>query len=226
MTTNTTTMTMTTETETEPLADAIAIQAPPEPLRRFSWDIQSMVELADDPREILMIGRDLMGRLVAQDDWLPEAFARFDDAPFRQYQLYADQMTRFCVIATVLAPGAALPLCEQTVWELAGVLRGEVVRQRFALPDGTAPVARATEKRLGAGAVDAFIAKDGDGLAIANGSATAPALLIEVHGAEIGGQPRRTVAPDGTAGTFAAAYANPPQLPAWDILTIQARIVD
>ena len=215
---------MTTETGIEPLPDTIA--APPEPLRRFSWDIQSMVELADDPREILMIGRDLMGRLVAQDDWLPEIFARLDGAPFRQYQLYADQMTRFTVIATVLAPGAALPVSEQKVWELAGVLRGEIVRQRLALPDGAPPVARAAEKRLGAGAVDAFSPKDGDGLAIANGSATAPAILIEVHGAEIGGEARRTVGPDGGVGSFTTVYANPPEVPAWDILTIQARITD
>ncbi|WP_296580318.1 hypothetical protein [Xanthobacter sp.] len=215
---------MTTETGTEPLPDTIA--APPEPLRRFSWDIQSMVELADDPREILMIGRDLMGRLVAQDDWLPEVFARLDDQPFRQYQLYADQMTRFTIIATVLAPGAALPVCEQTVWELAGVLRGEIVRQRLALPEGAPPVARAAEKRLGAGAVDAFAPKDGDGLAIANGSATAPAILIEVHGAEIGGEARRWVGSDGGIGSFTTVYANPPEAPAWDILTIQARITD
>ncbi|WP_024279646.1 hypothetical protein [Xanthobacter sp. 126] len=200
--------------------------APPEPLRRFCWDIQSMVELADDPREILMIGRDLMGRLVAQDDWLPEVFARLDGAPFRQYQLYADQMTRFTVIATVLAPGAALPVSQQTVWKLAGVLRGEVVRQRLALPDGVPPVARSASRRLGAGAVDAFSPKDGDGLAIANGSSTAPVILIEVHGAEIGDQPRHTVAPDGTVGSFTTVYANPPEAPAWDILTIQARIVD
>ncbi|MEP9352350.1 hypothetical protein ABLE93_02000 [Xanthobacter sp. KR7-65] len=214
---------MTTETASAPPAET---PAAPEPLRRFSWDIQSMVELADDPREILMIGRDLMGRLVASDDWLPEVFARLDGAPFRQYQLYADQMTRFTVVATVLALGAALPLCEQAVWELAGVLRGAIVRQRFGLPEGAAPVARAVEKRFAAGAVDAFVAKDGDGLAIANGSSTDPAILIQVHGAEIGGQPRRTVAADGARGTFATTYANPPEAPAWDILTIQARIVD
>lgn len=200
--------------------------APPEPLRRFCWDIQSMVELADDPREILMIGRDLMARLVAQDDWLPDAFARLDGAPFRQYQLYADQMTRFTVIATVLGPGAALPLCAQPVWELAGVLRGEVARQRFALPEGLPPTARAAAKQLMAGMVDAFVAKDGDGLAIANGSATAPAILIEVHGAEIGGIARHAIDPDGRSGVFTTAYANPPDMPAWDILTIQARIVD
>ncbi len=220
----TTTTIMTTETGAAPVPDVIA--PPPEPLRRFSWDIQSMVELADDPREILMIGRDLMGRLVAQDDWLPEVFARLDGAPFRQCQLYADQMTRFTVVVTVLAPDAALPLCEQTVWELTGVLRGEVVRQRFALPDGAPPVARAAWRRLGAGAVDAFSPKDGDGLAIANGSATAPAILIEVHGAEIGDAARRTVGTDGSVGSFTTVYANPPEAPAWDILTIQARITD
>ena len=38
--------------------------------------------------------------------------------------------------------------------------------------------------------------------------------------------PRRTVTPDGTVGSFTTVYANPAEAPAWDILTIQARIVD
>ena len=54
----------------------------PEPLKRFIWDIQSMVELAESEREILVIGRDLMARLVARDDWLPDAFALPADAQF------------------------------------------------------------------------------------------------------------------------------------------------
>lgn len=219
-------MTMTIEPSGEDLPDPAGGPVVPEPLRRFCWDIQSMVELADDPREILMIGRDLMGRLVAADDWMPEAFTGLGDGPFRQYQLYADQLVRFTVVASVLAPGARLPLCAEPAWELAGVLRGAITRQRFALPEGTPPVTRTDGRTLGAGAVDSFVPKGGDGLLVANASAEAPAILIQVHGAEIGGLARRAVAADGATSDFITAYANPPEMPAYDILSIQARIVD
>jgi hypothetical protein len=43
----------------------------PATLKRFIWDIQSLVELAESEREILIIGRDLMARLIENDDWLP-----------------------------------------------------------------------------------------------------------------------------------------------------------
>lgn len=197
----------------------------PEPLRRFAWDIQSMVELADGEREILFIGKDLMGRLVATDDWLPEVFAHSDGAPFRQYRLYADAMERFCIVATVLAGGASLPLCQEPVWEICGVLRGAVTRRRYALVDGSAPQEKAAGL-LEAGSVDTFSPKGGGGLAIVNGAPEDVAIIIQAYGAEIGTLERRTLAPDGAPGTFTTAYANPPEAPGYDILTIQADIAD
>jgi spore coat polysaccharide biosynthesis protein SpsF len=50
-------------------------QAVPPALKRFIWDIQSMVELEASEREVLLIGRDLMARLLASDDGLPAIFA-------------------------------------------------------------------------------------------------------------------------------------------------------
>ncbi|MFG1312467.1 cysteine dioxygenase family protein [Xanthobacter autotrophicus] len=198
----------------------------PPALKRFIWDIQSMVELADDPREILMIGADLMGRLVATDDWLPAVFATAGNVPFRQYQLYADGMERFTVVATVLSGGADLPLCQEPFWEISGVLRGAVHRQRFALPDSAAPVPRAPLKTLPAGNVETFSPKGGDGLKIANASEAEVAIAIQVYGGEIGGLARRAITAEGGASTFTSLYANPPEAPAYDILTIQTQIVD
>lgn len=201
-------------------------QPVPEALKRFIWDIQSMVELADSDREILMIGQDLMTRLLAAGDWLPGIFAQAEGAPWRQYQLYADGMERFCVVATVLAAGAHMPLCQEPVWEIFGVLRGGISRQRFALEVGAPPAPRAPARLLGAGAVETFSPKGGDGLSIINASGSEPAIAIHVYGGEIGGLPRKAVTPDGREEAFTTVYANPPTAPAYDILTIQTQIVD
>src|SRR6266540_1488709 len=95
-------------------------------LKRFIWDIQSVVELAESEREILVIGRDLMARLVAVDDWLPAAFAASGDAQCRHYLLYFDGQERFSVVAAVYHGGQAAPVCQNDVWEIFGVLRGLV----------------------------------------------------------------------------------------------------
>lgn len=195
----------------------------PAALKRFIWDIQSMVELAESEREILMIGQDLMARLVTADDWLPAVFAGAGDAPFRQFQLYADSLERFCVVSTVVRGGQSLPLFQEPAWEICGVLRGGLARQRFTLPDGAPPQARGAPRILKPGEVDTFSPRSAEGLQLSSPSG---AIAIQVHGCEIGTLARRTVAPGGTAGTFTSAYANPPEAPAYDILTIQTEIVD
>ncbi|QRG06199.1 hypothetical protein EZH22_25005 [Xanthobacter dioxanivorans] len=198
----------------------------PPALKRFIWDIQSMVELAEGEREILFIGRDLMARLVADPGWLPAVFATAADAPFRQFQLYADAMERFCVAATVLAPGARLPVCQEPVWEIFGVLSGEIERQRFRVaPEGPLQ-AKDAPVILKAGAVDTFAPKSADALGTANTSTTAAAIAIHAYGGEIASLARPAFTAEGAAGAFTTTYANPPDAPAYDILSIQTEIVD
>jgi hypothetical protein len=98
--------------------DAAMRDPAPAPLRRFIWDIQSMVELAESEREILVIGRDLMAQLVAGDDWLPLAFARPDDGGCRHYLLYGDGLDRFAVVSTVLQGAQAMLVRQDGVWEI------------------------------------------------------------------------------------------------------------
>jgi len=88
-----------------------------------------MVELTDSEREILLIGRDLMTRLVASEDWLPAAFATAETGKGLQYQLFSDVLERFTVVATVLFPGAGLLVEQSSHWEIAGGLSGSVSRQ-------------------------------------------------------------------------------------------------
>ena len=157
-----------------------------------------MVELDEGTREILFIGHDLMSRLVASDDWLPAAFA----GPGRR-QLYRDGMARFSAVCLVLAPGAATPIAEEPFWRLSGVLRGPVLRRRFAA-DGAAQAQ--DEKSLASGAVEA--AGAGGFTQWVNPDSERPAVLIQVFGGE------------------ATGYDNAEDAPPFDIWSIQTRIED
>ncbi|WP_018267831.1 hypothetical protein [Methylosinus sp. LW4] len=189
----------------------------PPALKRFIWDIQSMVELADSEREILLIGRDLMTRLVASDDCLPAVFAEALPGRGRQFQLYSDGEERFAVVASVLAGGAGLSLEQPGVWEIAGVLRGAVARR----PPGGTEETRTLEK----GAVEARLSKTGPSTALANALAEEVSIAIQVYGGPITGIVRRSIAPDGAIGE-AEPYANGEATPPYDIYTIQTEIKD
>jgi 3-mercaptopropionate dioxygenase len=216
----------------KPGSDAESVEAAvrdpvPPSLKRFIWDIQSIVELAESDREIFVIGRDLMARLVATDDWLPASFAAIDGASTcRQFHLYADATERFCVVSTVLSGGQTLPICREPVWEIMGVLRGAVGRQRFALSDGAPPVANGAAKLLKPGAVETFSPKSGEAVQICNGLDDRDSISIHVYGGEIGKAARCAVGPDGSISAFSHGYANAEDWPAYDILSIQTRIQD
>jgi 3-mercaptopropionate dioxygenase len=199
----------------------------PPSLKRFIWDIQSIVELAESDREIFVIGRDLMARLVASDDWLPANFAAIDAAsPCRHFHLYADAMERFCVVSMVLHGGQALPVSQEPVWEIMGVLRGAVGRQRFALPAGAPPVANGAAKLLKPGAVETFSPKSGEGVQLCNGLDDRDSISIHVYGGDIGKAVRRAVGPDGSISEFSHGYVNAVDWPPYDIHSIQTRIQD
>ncbi|BGE85347.1 3-mercaptopropionate dioxygenase [Methylosinus sp. 3S-1] len=182
---------------------------PPVPpaLKRFIWDIQSMVELAEGEREILLIGRDLMTRLVAEDDWLPEVFAAAPSGEARQYQLYSDGMERFAVIASVLPAGAALAIEQPGVWEIIGALRGTPTRC----------LAGAAPRELPRGTVDVFRSAGEAAVRLAGAEA---AIAIHVYGGEIG----RLVRRPGEGEPM--GYANGEDAPPYDIYTIQTEIRD
>jgi predicted metal-dependent enzyme (double-stranded beta helix superfamily) len=198
---------MTTTAPAEPTRPPV-----PPALKRFIWDIQSMVELGDGEREILLIGRDLMTRLLASDDWLPDAFAAAPPGEARQYQLYSDGMERFSVVASVIPAGAALAIAQPGAWEIIGALRGHLARS----------VADGAPRALPRGAVEAYrsateadVRLDGAEFAIA----------IHVYGGEIGRLLRRSVAANGETSE-PMAYANGEDAPPYDIYTIQTEIRD
>lgn len=214
--------TATPETEfTAPTGEPV-----PSALKRFIWDIQSMVELADSEREILVIGRDLMARLVAADDWLPPAFARPDPTRGQRFQLYADALERFSVTVTVLAGGQVLPISQEPVWEIAGVLRGSVALAHFRVEEGGRPERTGEAVTLPPGKVETLSSRNRGATQFGNSLGDAVSVIIHVHGGELSQLAHLTFAPDGTGSETVVAYANTADAPPYDISTIQTRIAD
>jgi predicted metal-dependent enzyme (double-stranded beta helix superfamily) len=202
----------------------LVTQTLPAALKRFIWDIQSMVELADSDREILMIGRDLMARLILADDWLPIAFSIADPAGEQQFQLYADAMERFSIVCTVLAGGQASAVADEPFWRISGVLRGALFRRRFEMDSQGRILPGGKEQRLEAGALSAT--PPGGAIQLANALLDRPSIAIQVFGGEIGKTPRTSRTPGGVVHFGPTGYANALDAPPFDIWTIQTRIED
>ncbi len=202
------------------------VAQPPVPprLKRFIWDVQSMAELAESEREILVIGRDLMARLVACDDWLPAIYALPDPARHQQFALYADGMERFSVVATILAEGQILPVVLDPTWEIMGVLRGAVSLARFTAAGDGGPVPRNDGAPMTQGMVATFPAAGRDALRLGNVPGNGTAIVVHVHGGEMTTLARRTFFPDGRKREGPVAYANAGHAPPYDIFSIQTRI--
>lgn len=201
-------------------ADAQTPGSVPPALKRFIWDIQSMVELADSEREILVIGRDLMARLVANDDWLPEAFSAQDPAGGAQYQLYRDGLERFSIISTVLPVGSGLLVDRPNLWEIVGVLRGSASRR---IHDHSAAHGVGEPRALRAMEVDASASGIASVVEVSNLLADRPSISVHVYGGDVTKLSARRIGADGDRRL---GYANGPSAPPYDILTIQTQIID
>jgi predicted metal-dependent enzyme (double-stranded beta helix superfamily) len=198
----------------------------PPALRRFIWDIQSMVELAESEREILLIGRDLMARLFTTDDWLPTVFAVPNPAGGQQFQIYHDVLDRFSVASTILSGGACMTISQPSVWEIAGVLRGAINRQQLdGSPTNSAQVG--ASRLLQANAVEAARSSaSGEVFELRNALDDRTSIIIHVYGGDIGQISRRSGASGGSVDAPPLGYANSDDDPPYDIFSIQHEVRD
>lgn len=176
------------------------------PLRRFVTDFAALLDSgpADEAR-ILEGGDALLRRLIARDDWLPEAFAA-SAPPYGQHLLHCDSAERFSVVSFVWGPGQSTPAHDHTVWGLIGVLRGEEVSQPFTITaDGLRPGEPATLRRGETHAVSPSI---GDIHKVSNALADRPSVSIHVYGANIGAVTRSTFNAAGEARPFVSGYSS------------------
>lgn len=184
-------------------------------LARLRSFIHDMTRLADrhgaDEQRMLDEGEKLLRALIAQDDWLPEEFARPSAEGYRQYLLHCDPMERFSVVSFVWLPGQRTPIHDHTVWGLVGVMRGEETCEEYSRQleaTGRHPVLR--------GQVDRVSPRIGDIHVVSNESREV-AVSIHVYGANIGAVRRHTFDPaTGSPRDFVSGYANATIPNLWD----------
>jgi predicted metal-dependent enzyme (double-stranded beta helix superfamily) len=173
-------------------------------LERFVADLTALLESDPVEARLLESGGALLGALVAQDDWLPAAFAA-PSPPYAQHLLYCDPAARFSIVSFVWSPGRATPIHNHTVWGLIGLLRGAEISQPYArTPAG---LAAGAPRHLRPGDVEAVSPRVGDIHKVTNGLADRESVSIHVYGADIGWVERSTFTLAGEARRFVSGYS-------------------
>jgi len=184
--------------------------APPVGPARLAWFVRRFGGLlARDPDEAAIVaeGGQLLGVLVAADDWLAPAFAAADSQRYRQYLLHCDSLERFSVVAFVWGPGQQTPIHNHTVWGLVGVLRGAEISQAYRRRGGELQADGAAQ-RLDPGQVTAVSPTLGDLHRVANAYPDRTSISIHVYGGNIGRIRRSAYDDAGRAKTFVSGYSN------------------
>lgn len=187
------------------------------PLRAFVMDMAALLARQPDEPALLREGGHLLGRLVARDDWLPDACAQPHPERYTQYLLHADSAERFSVVSFVRGPGQHTPVHDHTVWGLIGMLRGGEYSQPYRL-DGDGQLAEdGPAVLLAPGQVEPVSPRVGDIHQVRNAHEDKVSISIHVYGANIGAVRRSVYAPDGTRKPFISGYSNETLPNIWDL---------
>lgn len=186
------------------------------PLRDFVVAFGRLLDERPDEARVLTDGSALLRTLVAQDDWLPDAFAQPDPARYQQFLLHADSTERFSVVSFVWGPGQATPVHDHTVWGLIGMLRGAEYSQPWRIDADGRAVSDGEGVRLDAGDVEAVSPTVGDVHRVHNVHDDRVSISIHVYGANIGAVRRHTYPAEGGRKPFISGYSNTELPNLWD----------
>jgi predicted metal-dependent enzyme (double-stranded beta helix superfamily) len=177
------------------------------PLRSFVVALGRLLDTRPDEPRILAEGGELLRRLVARDDWLPDAFAQPHPQHYQQFLLHADSTERFSVVSFVWGPGQQTPIHDHTVWGLIGMLRGAEDSQAYSAAGGRM-VPTGEPVRLRVGDVEPVSPTVGDVHRVRNVFDDQVSISIHVYGANIGAVRRHTYPADGDPKPFVSGYSN------------------
>lgn len=179
-------------------------------LREFVISMTGLVQRhGRDEMAMLREGGELLGQLIANDDWLPDAFAAPHRAHHQEYLLHCDPLGRFSVVSFVLAPEQKTPVHDHNVWCLIGILRGTERFDEYRHEGEGAPMQKTGEHLCRAGDIDVASPAVGDIHVMANERRDQAAVSIHVFGANIGGLMRRTFSlATGEPHALVSGYAN------------------
>jgi len=196
----------------DPSSDTIA------PLREFVVAMTDLVERTRGEPDILKEARVLLSRLIADDRWLPDDFARAEPGVYRQFLLHCDPLERFSVVSFVWGPGGRTPIHDHTVWGLVGVLRGAERCEEYA-PDGDGTVKACGRAHvMTPGMIEAVSPTIGDWHVVSNDLADRDSVSIHVYGGNIGAVRRHMFDPaQGRIAEFISGYSSPLLPNLWDL---------
>ena len=179
-----------------------------QPLRDFVVATTRELAPSRPEAELLPVLRAHLARLVARDDWLPEALATPHPQHYRQYLLHDDPLERFSVVSFVWGPGQHTPVHDHTVWGLIGMLRGEELSQPYAADAQGRMRPQGDPIRLRPGQVETVSPTLGDIHQVRNAFDDRVSISIHVYGANIGAVQRSVYAADGSRKPFVSGYTN------------------
>lgn len=180
---------------------------------RYQEFIRDFTELIDtvggDESLLLPKGGEILQRLVAADDWLPDRYAQPHPQYYQQYLLHADPSDRFSVVSFVWGPGQKTPIHNHTVWGLIGMLRGGEHAESFRLgPEGT-PMQACGATQLYPGVVESVSPIVGDIHRVSNLFEDRVSVSIHVYGGNIGRVCRYVFDPANSGcKPFVSGYSN------------------
>ena len=183
------------------------METPPR-VMQFVHEITPLVDAGLGEPALHEAARKAMEKLVANDDWLPEAVSKPHPQYYQQYLLYADPRDRFSVVSFVWGPGQKTPVHDHTVWGVIGMLRGAERCAPFS-NEGGRIVPAGEEVILEPGGVEMVSPRVGDIHRVANAYDDRVSISIHAYGANIGKVRRHVFDPQtGAAKEFISGYAN------------------
>ena len=204
-----------------PATDLIASARSLAPLREFLATTTAIVEQAmAEPERVAAVSAAL-AKLIAQDDWLPEAAALAHPEHYQQYLLHCDPRERFSVVSFVWGPGQRTPVHDHMVWGLIGMLRGAETGQAFRRDATGALVPDGPPVTLRPGDIEMVSPRTGDIHQVANAHDDRVSISIHVYGGNIGAVARHVFdVATGTAKPFVSGYSAPQVPNLWDLSAI------
>jgi len=179
-------------------------------LREFIGAMTGLVQdRGNSETAVLVPAQALLGKLVQQDDWLPDTFAVPSADRYSQYLLYCDPLARFSVVSFVWGPGQGTPVHDHMVWGLVGMLRGAEYATPYARAEGSESLVAGARQTLAPGQIEIVSPLHGDIHEVANAQKDQPSISIHVYGGNIG-EVRRHVfdARTGAAKDFISGYSS------------------
>lgn len=185
-------------------------------LRDFLAGLTRLLVHQPEEASLLREASALLSPLLANDDWLDEAYTRPSAERYQQYLLYADPLDRFSVVSFVWGPGQSTPVHDHRVWGLIGMLRGSEISQSFSLQNGVLQP-EGQPVQLHQGQIEAVSPTVGDMHQVRNAHDDRTSISIHVYGANIGAVHRAVYRADGSEKPFISGYNNRYLPNIWDL---------